>query len=34
VLAIEADRTIVLDQPETVALADKLGVSIVCLSRD
>jgi DUF1009 family protein len=34
VLAIEAEKTIVLDQPETVALADKLGVSIVCLARD
>jgi DUF1009 family protein len=31
VLAIEAERTIVLDQPETVALADRLGVIIVCL---
>jgi DUF1009 family protein len=34
VLAIEADKTIVLDQPETIALADKLGVSIVCLARE
>ncbi|NBO92716.1 MAG: LpxI family protein [Planctomycetia bacterium] len=33
VLAIEADRTIVLDQPETIELADRLGVSIVSLAR-
>ncbi|MFQ3591798.1 MAG: UDP-2,3-diacylglucosamine diphosphatase LpxI [Gemmataceae bacterium] len=32
VLAIEAEKTIVLDLAETIALADKLGVSIVCLS--
>jgi DUF1009 family protein len=31
VLAIEADRTILLDQPQTVALADRLGISIVAL---
>jgi DUF1009 family protein len=29
VLAIEADRTIILDQDETVALADRYGISIV-----
>ncbi|MFO0878607.1 MAG: UDP-2,3-diacylglucosamine diphosphatase LpxI [Gemmataceae bacterium] len=31
VLAIEAERTIVLDQQETIALADRLGISIVVL---
>jgi DUF1009 family protein len=31
VLAIEADKTIVLDQEETVALADRYGLSIVAL---
>jgi len=34
VLAIEADKTILLDQDETIALADKLGLSIVCLARE
>ncbi len=34
VLAIEADKTIVVDQPEVVALADKLGLSIVALHED
>ena len=29
VLAIEADKTIILDQEQTVALADKYGISIV-----
>jgi DUF1009 family protein len=29
VLAIEADKTIVLDAPETVALADRYGIAIV-----
>ena len=29
VLAIEADRTIVLDREETVALADRYGISII-----
>lgn len=29
VLAIEADRTIILDQDQTVALADRYGISIV-----
>ncbi|MFG0290037.1 MAG: UDP-2,3-diacylglucosamine diphosphatase LpxI domain-containing protein, partial [Rhodopirellula sp. JB044] len=28
-IAIEADRTILLDHEETVALADRLGVSII-----
>jgi DUF1009 family protein len=31
VLAIEADRTIVLDQPQAVALADRYGITIVAL---
>jgi DUF1009 family protein len=31
VLAIEANKTIVLDQQETVALADRLGITIVAL---
>ena len=34
VLAIEADRTIVVDQEQTVALADKHGISIVALHGD
>jgi DUF1009 family protein len=33
VLAIEAGKTIVLDLAETVALADRLGISIVALDR-
>lgn len=32
VLAIEADRTIILDQDKTVGLADRLGISILALS--
>ncbi len=32
VLAIEAGKTILLDQPEVVALADRYGLSIVALS--
>jgi DUF1009 family protein len=32
VLAIETDRTIILDQDETVALADRYGISIVAVS--
>jgi DUF1009 family protein len=32
VLAIEAGRTILLDQPEVVALADRYGLSIVALA--
>ncbi len=32
VLAIEANRTIVIDQPEVVALADRYGLAIVALS--
>jgi DUF1009 family protein len=31
VLAIEADRTNFLDQAETIALADRCGISIVAL---
>jgi DUF1009 family protein len=31
VLAIEAEKTIVLDQKETIALADKYGISIIAL---
>ena len=31
VLAIEADKTIVIDQPEVVALADRYGLTIVAL---
>jgi hypothetical protein len=31
VLAIEADRTIILDQTQTVSLADRYGISIVAL---
>lgn len=31
VLAVEADKTILLDQAETIALADKLGLSVVAL---
>ena len=32
VLALEADKTILLDEDRTVALADRLGISIVALS--
>jgi UDP-2,3-diacylglucosamine hydrolase len=32
VLAIEAGKTIVLDQAQTLALADRLGITIVALS--
>jgi DUF1009 family protein len=32
VLAIEAEQTIVLDQEQTIALADRLGISIVACS--
>ncbi len=31
VLAIEADKTIVIDQPEVVALADRYGLTIIAL---
>jgi UDP-2,3-diacylglucosamine hydrolase len=31
VLAVEADRTILLDQADTVALADRLGIAVVAL---
>lgn len=34
VLAIEADKTIVIDQDETVALADKYGITIVARAAD
>lgn len=34
VLAIEAGKTIVIDQPEVVALADRLGLSIVAVEPD
>jgi len=34
VLAIEAHRTIVLDQPQTVALADRYGLTIVAVQLD
>ena len=30
-LAIEADKTIVIDQPDVVALADRYGMSIIAL---
>jgi len=33
VLAIEANRTIVIDQPDVVALADRYGMTIVALDR-
>ena len=33
VLAIEAGKTIVIDQPDVVALADRYGLSIVALER-
>jgi len=31
VLAIEAAKTIVIDQPDVVALADRFGMSIIAL---
>ena len=31
VLAIEADRTIVIDQPDVVSLADRLGLTLIAL---
>ncbi len=31
VLAIEAGKTIVIDQPDVVALADRLGLAIVAV---
>ncbi len=34
ILAIEAGMTILLDEPEVVALADKLGIAIVSLNAD
>lgn len=33
VLAIEADKTIIIDQEQTIALADRHGISIVALSQ-
>jgi UDP-2,3-diacylglucosamine hydrolase len=33
VLAIEADKTIVLDQEQTIALADRYGIAIVALQK-
>jgi len=32
-IAIEADRTILLDSEETIALADRLGIAIISMSR-
>jgi DUF1009 family protein len=32
-LAIEAGKTIVVDQPEVVALANQLGIAIISLNR-
>ena len=34
VLAIESDKTIILDQDDTVTLADKLGITIVALNAE
>jgi len=34
VLAIEAGKTIVIDQPDVIALADRLGLAIVALDPD
>ena len=34
VLAIEADKTIVIDQPEVIALADRYGLAIVAVEAD
>ena len=34
VLAIEAGKTIVIDQPDVVALADRYGLSIVAVEAD
>jgi DUF1009 family protein len=31
VLAIEAGKTIVIDQPEVVSLADRLGIALVAM---
>lgn len=33
VLAVEAGKTIILEQEETIALADRLGISVVALER-
>ena len=32
VLAIESDKTIILDEPDVIELADKLGIAIVAVS--
>jgi DUF1009 family protein len=32
VLAIESDMTIILDEPDVIELADKLGIAIVAVS--
>lgn len=34
VLAVEAGKTIILDQPEVVELADRLGIAIVAINAD
>jgi DUF1009 family protein len=34
VLAIEAQKTIIIDQPETIALANRYGITVVALSRE
>ncbi len=34
VLAIEANKTIVIDQPDVLALADRYGLSIVAVEAD
>jgi DUF1009 family protein len=34
ILAVEANKTILLDEPEVVALADKLGIAIVAVSAE
>ncbi|HDS85023.1 MAG TPA: DUF1009 domain-containing protein, partial [Phycisphaerales bacterium] len=28
-LAVEKDRTLIIDKPDTLALADKLGIAVV-----
>jgi DUF1009 family protein len=33
VLAIEAQKTIVIDQPDVIALADRYGLTIVALAQ-
>jgi DUF1009 family protein len=34
VLAVESEMTIMLDQPEVIELADRLGIAIVSLKSD